>query len=194
MKRIGIFGGTFNPIHIGHLAVAQAAQEAMRLDKVIFVPSNWPPHKNTDTLAAAKHRFNMVRLAIKDNPRFAICDFEIRREEKSYTIDTLGYFRRVLPAKSKLFFIIGGDTLPHLKSWRYIADILKLVTFIVANRPGQFKKSSGKKIDYHAITMQGIDISSSYLRRRIAEGKTVKYYVVDSVLRYIKGHRLYTKS
>ena len=194
MTRIGLFGGTFNPIHIGHLAVAQTARETMKLDKVIFIPSNWPPHKNTDTLALAKHRFGMVRLAIKDNPHFAISDFEIRRQEKSYTIDTLKHFCRVLPRDSKLFFIIGGDTLAHLKDWRYIDDILKIVTFIVANRPGQFKKNLGMKIRYHAITMQGIDISSSYVRQRIAQGKTAKYYVQDSILGYIKRHHLYQKS
>ena len=191
MKRIGVFGGTFNPIHIGHLAVAQTAQEAMRLDKVIFVPSNWPPHKNSDTIAAARHRFNMVRLAIKGNSFFAISDFEIKRPGKSYTIDTLKYLRRIFPKGAKIFFIIGGDTLPHLKEWKYIDGILKMANFVVVNRPGQFRKNRGKRIRYYSVSMSGIDISSSNIRSRIAQSRATKYYVPDNVLSYIRKHRLY---
>lgn len=192
MRRVGLFGGTFNPIHVGHLAVAQMAQEAMKLDKIIFIPSNWPPHKHADVLAPARHRYNMVRLAIANNPAFEISDYEICKEGKSYTIDTLRDFRRIYPKETRLFFIIGGDTLPQLKTWKYIDSILTMATFIVVNRPGQFKKSTGiKKIKYYAVSMQGIDISSSYIRRRIRTGKTVRYYVFDQVLRYIQKCKLY---
>jgi len=191
MKRIGVLGGTFNPIHIGHLAIAQTAQEAMRLQKVIFVPSNWPPHKSAQTLAPAHHRYNMVRLAIKGNPYFGASDFEIKKEGKSYTIDSLWYFRRIFPRDTKVFFIIGGDMLPQLKNWKYIEDILKIATFIVVNRPGEFRKSHGIKIDYCSVSMPGIDISSSYIRGRIAQNKTIKYFVPESVIRYIKKHHLY---
>ena len=191
MRRIGFLGGTFNPVHIGHLAIAQMAQETMRLEKIIFVPSNWPPHKKGYHIAPARDRYHMVRLAIRGNPNLKISDFEIKKEGKSYTIDTLWHFRRIFPKDTKLFFIIGGDTLPQLKNWKYIDDILKIATFIVVNRPGQFKKSKGIKIKYYSVSMPGIDISSSYVRRRIAEGKTTKYFVQDNVLAYIKKHRLY---
>ena len=191
MRRIGVLGGTFNPVHIGHLAIAQMAQETMHLEKVIFVPSNWPPHKKGYRIAPARDRYHMVRLAIRGNPNLKISDFEIKKEGKSYTIDTLWHFRRIFPKDTKLFFIIGGDTLPQLKNWKYIDDILKIATFIVVNRPGQFKKSKGIKIKYYSVSMPGIDISSSYVRRRIAEGKTTKYFVQDNVLAYIKKHRLY---
>ena len=194
MRRIGVLGGTFNPIHIGHLAIAQTAQEAMKLQEVIFVPSNWPPHKSTQSLAPVHHRCNMVRLAIKGNPYLKVSDFEIKKEGKSYTIDTLWYFRRIFPRDTKLFFIIGGDMLSQLKSWRYIDDILKIATFIVVNRPGQFKKSHGMKINYHSVSMPGIDISSSYIRGRIAQNKTIKYFVPEGVIRYIKKHKLYKGS
>ena len=189
MKRIGVLGGTFNPVHIGHLAIAQTAQEAMKLDKVIFVPSNWPPHKNASNIAPARERYNMVHLAIRGNMNFEISDFEIKREGKSYTIDTLWHFCRLFQKNTRFFFIIGGDTLPQLKSWRYIDDILKIATFIVVNRPGQFKKTEG--IHYHSVSMAGIDISSSYVRGRLAQGKTTKYFVPDQVLAYIKKHKLY---
>ncbi len=191
MRHIGVLGGTFNPIHIGHLAIAQTALEAMRIEKVIFVPSNWPPHKSDTNIAPARHRYQMVKLAIKGNPALTVSDFEIKNEGKSYTIDTLWHFRRVFPRETKLFFIIGGDTLPQLKSWRYIDDILKIATFIVVNRPGQFKKDRTLKISYFSVTMPGIDISSSYVRSRVAQGKTVKYFVPESVVAYIKKNRLY---
>lgn len=191
MKRIGVLGGTFNPVHIGHLAIAQMAREAVKLDKVIFVPSNWPPHKNESNIAPARDRYNMVRLAVKGNPGFETSDFEIKNEGKSYTIDTLWHFRRIFPKEAKLFFIIGGDTLSQLKNWRYIEDILKIATFIVVNRPGQFKKEKGIKVNYYSVSMPGIDISSSYVRSRIAQNKTMTYFVPDSVLKYIKKNKLY---
>ncbi len=189
MKRIGVLGGTFNPIHIGHLAIAQMAQEKMHLEKIIFVPSHLPPHKNVNVVAPAHDRYNMARLAIKGNPYFEISDFEIKKKGKSYTIDTLWYFRRIFPKDSELFFIIGGDALSQLKNWKYIDDILKIATFIVVNRPGEYKKTSG--IAYHSVVMPGIDISSSYVRQCLAHGKTTKYFVPDSVLSYIRKHKLY---
>lgn len=189
MKRIGFLGGTFNPIHVGHLAIAQTALEAMHLEKVIFIPSNWPPHKTTASIAPAKDRYQMVKLAVKGNPQFDVSDFEIKKDGKSYTIDTLWHFRRVYARDTQLYFIIGGDTLSQLKSWKYIDDILKISTFIVVNRPGRFPKAEG--IDYYSISMPGIDISSSYIRGRIAQGKTTKYFVPEEVLMYIKKHKLY---
>ena len=189
MQRIGILGGTFNPFHIGHLAIAQKAQEQFGLDKVIFVPSHIPPHKKIINLAPAQDRYKMAAWAIKDNPLFGISDVEIKREGKSYTIDTLKYFRDILPKNTKLFFIVGEDTFPTLAGWKDIQEILKLVTFIVVNRPGYKKERS--PIKHLSVTMHGINISSSYLRRRIAQGKSIKYLVPESVFRYIEEHKLY---
>lgn len=191
MKRIGVLGGTFNPIHIGHLAIAQMAQEKMRLDTVIFVPSNMPPHKERGGIASPRHRFNMVACAIRNNPRFDISDFEIKKSGMSYTVDTMRYFRKIFPDNTELFFIIGGDTLCQLEKWRYIKDIANIATFIAVNRPGRFKKKTW--IPYRSVSMPGIDISSSYVRARIAEGKTVRYFVPECVIRYIKRCRLYQK-
>ena len=189
MRRIGVLGGTFNPIHIGHLAIAQTAQEKMQLEKVIFVPANIPPHKSSASVAPSKDRYNMVRLAIKNNPCFEISDFEIKKTGPSYTIDAMWYFRRIFPRDGQLFFIIGGDMLSELKHWKYIEDILKIATFIVVNRPGRFKMD--KEIHHNSVLMPGIDISSSYVRSRIAQGKTVKYFVPDNVIEYIKKRKLY---
>lgn len=189
MKRIGILGGTFNPIHIGHLAIAQTAQEKFNLDKVIFVPSYRPPHRNIVKLASAEERFHMVRLGTKSNPLFEVSDFEIKRRGKSYSIDTVEHFRKVYYKGAKLFFIIGTDNFAELPTWKQINDILKIVSFIVVNRPGHKIRSS--KIRHHLVNMPGMDISASHIRRRISQGKSIKYLVPESVFRYIKRKKLY---
>lgn len=189
MKRIGLFGGTFNPIHMGHLAIAQMAQEAFKLDKVIFIPSHQPPHKNIASLAPACDRYKMVKLAIAGNDRFEVSDVETLRDGKSYTIDTLRYFQKVYSSKAKLFFIVGGDSFSTLPKWKNIGEILRLVTFIVVNRPGT--NASKKNIRHLTVTKPGIDISSSYLRQRIESGKSVRYLVPEAIFYYIEKHRLY---
>lgn len=188
MKRIGFFGGTFNPIHMGHLAIAQMAQERFKLDKVIFIPSHQPPHKNIAPLASAKDRYKMVRLATAGNEYFEVSDVETKRVGKSYTVDTLRHFREIYPANVKFFFIIGGDSLGTLAQWKNIDEILKLATFIVVNRPGY---SDIKNIKHLTVTKPGIDISSSYLRERINSGASVRYLVPEAIYHYIIKHGLY---
>ena len=191
MKRIGIFGGTFNPIHVGHLAIAQMALEQMKLDHVIFVPSNIPPHKKSHHILSSKHRYNMVRLAIQGNSNFSLSDVELKRDGRSYTIDTVSSFRKKFPAPAKLFFIIGADTLPHLKDWKYVEDLVKIIKFVVVNRPGY--KKINIKFNYHFVSMPGLDISSTILRKRIAQAKTIRYYVPDKVFQYIEKNKLFKK-
>ncbi len=191
MERIGILGGTFNPLHIGHLAIAEVAQERMSLDRVIFVPSSRPPHKNLTYLAPAHHRLEMVRRAVGGDPKFSVSDFEVLRGGKSYTINTVRHFQNTLSQDAKLFFIVGGDSATHLQAWREIDEILKIVSFVVVNRPGHDNCDPG--IPHHSVTMPGIDISSSYIRRRLREGKTIKYLVPEDVFRYIEDHDLYHK-
>jgi nicotinate-nucleotide adenylyltransferase len=189
VERVGVLGGTFNPIHVGHLMIAQMALERMHLTKVIFVPAHIPPHKNPGVVASAKHRFQMVKLAIEGNASFEISDFEINKKGKSYTVDTMNYFYEFYLKDAKLFFIIGGDALGELRSWRYIDDILKISEFIVVNRPGYVKKSNDVK--HHSVIMPGIDISSSYVRLRLLQDKTIRYFVPDGVLEYISQNQLY---
>jgi len=189
VQRIGVLGGTFNPIHVGHLAMAQMALERMQLAKVVFVPAYIPPHKNPGIVAGAKHRYQMVKLAIDGNPSFQISDFEIKKEGKSYTIDTMQYFYQRYAKEAKLYFIIGGDALSELRSWRYIDKILEIAEFIVVNRPGYVKKASDVK--HHSVIMPGVDISSSYVRMRLFQRRTIKYFVPDKVLDYISQNHLY---
>lgn len=189
-SRIGILGGTFNPVHIGHLAMAQMAKETFDLEKVIFVPCYLPPHKKGRNLTSARDRQRMVELAVRGNSDFEVSDVEVKRGGKSFTVDTLEYFRQTLPQGAKIFFIIGEDSFPFLKTWKDIKRIIKLCTFIVVNRPGcrPFKSP----IKHRAMIMPGLEIASKSLRRRIARGKTIKYLVPDSVLEYIRKHELYS--
>lgn len=188
-KRIGILGGTFDPIHIGHLAMAKMAQDQMRLDQVIFVPSFLPPHKSSGQIVAANDRLKMVRLAIKGARGFSVSDFEVKKTGKSYSVDTLRHFKKVFPKGTKLFFIVGEDAYTGLKNWRKIEEILNIVEFIVVNRPGPFEKTG--RVHCHHVVMPGIDISSSYIRQRIGQKKEVKYFVPEDVFRYINKNKLY---
>jgi len=187
--RIGIFGGTFNPLHIGHLAVAQAARDSAALDRVVFVPCSEPPHKRLVHLASARDRLAMLKACIRTNPGFEVSDYEIRKGGKSYTIETVRYFQETLEPNARLFFIVGGDSAAQLQTWKKIEEITKIVSFIVVNRPGH--DGCAPEIPHRSVVMPGIGISSSYVRRRILQGKSIKYLVPDEVLRYIKAHRIY---
>ncbi len=189
MNRIGLLGGTFNPIHIGHLAMAQMALEHLKLNRVIFIPCNVPPHKKVTDLALGRHRYNMIKLAIKGNPHFEVSDFEIKKQGKSYTFETIRHFHKKYKG-AQLYFIIGGDAARGLNKWKQIEEILKMVTFTVVNRPGYvYIREEG--IHYSTISMPGIEIASSFLRSRVRESQTIKYFVPDSVIRYIKKYNLY---
>jgi len=188
MKRIAIFGGTFNPIHTGHLVMAELSRERYHLDEVIFVPSCLPPHKTITNLATPRDRFAMAKKAVRGNPFFRISDYEIKKRGKSYTIDTVTYFRDKYKG-AQLFFIIGADSYKQLSSWKDINEILKDVTFIVVNRPG-YRGQKGR-IRHLSVTMPGLDISSSYIRGRLKQGKSIKYLVPDSIIRYIEEQKLY---
>lgn len=189
MKRIGILGGAFNPIHLGHLTAAQMIREQLKLDKVIFVPSNLAPHKKRKNVAPTGDRLAMVRLAIKDNPYFEVSDIEIKREGKSYSLETVSYFRDHFPRGTRFYFIIGSDLLPTLHTWKHVDEIQKIASFVAVSRAGFKEKKS--KIKVKLITIPGPQTSSSDVRRRIMSGKTVKYLVPDNVLNYIDQKKLF---
>lgn len=134
--RIGLFGGTFNPIHRCHLAIAAQARDRLSLDRVVFIPSGDPPHKPSGSLALATHRFEMVRRAIESDPSFSISDVEVRQATKSYSIDTVRTLREEYGAAAELFFIIGLDAFLELASWRQAPDLLRSCHFVVVSRPG----------------------------------------------------------
>lgn len=185
VRRVALFGGTFDPIHLGHLIMAQMAAEKMKLDRVIFITSYEPPHKKARRLFSPQDRFKMVKLAVRSNPLFHASDVELKRRNKSFTIDTVRYFRDIFPNTIKLFFIIGTDAVHTLHQWKDIDDIKSCVDFICVDRPG-FTQDKDQEL-YHSVTTQGMDISSTQIRQRILKGKPIQYLVPEAVLRYIEG-------
>lgn len=187
--RIGILGGTFNPIHIGHLILAEEAVLKLNLDKLIFVPTYIPPHKSVDTAITPEDRLEMVKLAIEGNGRFKVSDFEINSKKKSYSVDTLKEFRNSYGEDAQLFFITGSDLLKDLFSWKDVKDIFKMSKFIVANRPGYPVKDVPEEVETVVITP--IEVSSEDIRKRMKSGRSIRYLVPDKVRDYIMAHNLY---
>ena len=186
--RIGILGGTFNPIHNGHLALARAAASKLRLDKIIFIPTYRPPHKNVP-LAPARHRHKLVTLAIKGRAKFCASRMEINRKGKSYTIETLQLLRKRFGPKAEMFFIAGADSLKELRSWYKIGKVLKLAHFVIVARPGySLKRLPG---GLHRIGMRPVRISSTEIRTLIKAGCSIKRLVPKPVAAYIKRKKLY---
>lgn len=186
--KIGILGGTFNPIHIGHLILAEEAREKLKLDKVIFVPAYLPPHKDKSEIAPAKYRYKMIKLAIKKNRYFSVSDMEIKRDGRSYTIDTIREFKKIY-GQDELYFIIGSDLLKYLDEWKDLDEIIKMVRFIVATRPGY----PLEKIPSHisTIPIRAMDVSGFEIRKAIKEGKSFRYLVPEAVFKYINRNKLY---
>ncbi len=186
--RIGILGGTFNPIHIGHLILAEEAREKLALDKVIFVPAYLPPHKDNLDIVPAQDRYNMVRLATKENKYFSVSDIEIKRDGRSYTIDTAREFKRIYP-RDELYFITGSDLLKYLNDWKDLSEIISMVKFVVATRPGYPLEEIPSYIS--TVAIRAVDISAFEVRACIRENKSFRYLVPDAVLGYINRKRLY---
>ena len=190
--RICLFGGTFDPPHIGHLLIAQTVCEAENFDKVVFIPANRPPNKKVFT--DQKSRVEMLELAVEGNPNFEISDLEIRRGGISYTIDTLKAYKNQLADKDDdLFYLLGSDSLLDLKNWKEPKEILKESQVIVAIRPG-FRPSDIPSWLIHNIQFANIprfEISSSNIRKRWTENKTIRYMVTLPVWEYINRHNLY---
>ena len=184
--RLGIFGGTFNPIHWGHLLFAECAREQLQLDRVLFIPTHQPPHKGARELLDGAIRFTMVQLAIKDNPAFVASDIELQRGGVSYSIDTVKLLKRELPM-AKLFLLMGADML----SVRWLAwnELKQLCTVAVVRRPGvrSIRREAGLKW----LTMPQVDISSSDIRLRLRASRSIRYLVPPLVERYINQHGIY---
>jgi nicotinate-nucleotide adenylyltransferase len=192
--KIGIFGGTFNPPHYGHLIVAEFIREEVGLDKIIFIPCSIPPHKQNNEylsqIASPEHRFEMVKLAITGNKFFEVSDIEINRGGVSYTIDTVNYFVSNFP-EEKFYLLIGADQFAEFHTWRKPDEIVQKVNLIVFNRPGfVIPKTEFSKFATF-ITIPNIEISASTIRKRIRHGKSIKYLVPPAVEEYIFVNKLY---
>ena len=200
IKKVGIMGGTFDPIHFGHLVTAEAARTQFQLDKVIFTPTGKPPHKKGYSVTPAEHRYLMTMLAINDNPFFEISRMEIDRPGLTYTVDTLESFYKELGEDVKLFFISGADAVLDILTWKDVDRVLSYCTFIAATRPGYPMDKLNEKIselkrmygwEVNPMKVTGMDISSTDIRRRVREGLSVRYLLPKSVETYIQKNNLY---
>jgi nicotinate-nucleotide adenylyltransferase len=185
LMRIGVFGGTFDPIHVGHLAIAQAALDTADLDRVVFVPARRSPLKSRGPAATEEDRLAMLEAAVKGEPRFSVSRAELDRPEPSYTVDTL----EALKGEGDLFLILGSDALAELAKWRSPERIRELASLLVARRPGapEPRAASGAR----SFDAPCLDISSRELRARASRGLSLRYLVPDDVWRHIERRGLY---
>ncbi|RKY31096.1 MAG: nicotinic acid mononucleotide adenylyltransferase [Candidatus Omnitrophota bacterium] len=186
--KIGILGGTFNPIHIGHLILAEEVREKQVLEKIIFVPTYLPPHKENSDIAPAAKRMEMVKLAIGGNKYFSVSDIEIKRDGRSYTIDTIKEFKKIYPSED-LCFITGSDLLNYLDEWKDLLEVIKLVKFIVATRPGYPLDKIPEYIS--TVPIRAVDVSAFEIRHAIKQNKSFRYLVPEVVYNYIVKNKLY---
>ncbi len=212
--RLGVFGGSFNPIHIAHLRVAEEVRESLHLDRVLFVPTSDPPHKQDTVLAPAEDRMAMVRLAVRGNPYFRVSPIEIERPGRSYSIDTLTLLRRRLGERARLFFLVGLDAFLEIDTWKDYLQLFRLASFVVVSRPpgeppqgfaaipvaarAQFCYGDSSTVlmhesgtEIHFLNVTALEISASDLRARIARGASIRYLVPASVERYVGSRGLY---
>lgn len=210
----GLFGGTFNPVHFGHLRAAEELMTLLDLDRVIFIPAASPPHKTERGMASFEHRLQMLQLAIAGNDSFSFSDVESRRPGKSYSIDTVQYFLDSHDPGLELYFITGQDAFDAITTWREWDNLLSLCHFAVITRPGYenkgllqilppdmaaryvydeqndiFKNPQGRSVFFRRTTF--LDISSSHIREKIQQGQSVRYLIPDKVIGYIEANQLY---
>lgn len=197
MARTAVFGGSFNPVHYGHLLLADEVLDALGLDRVLFVPAAQPPHKPNAQLAPAQDRHAMVQLAIAGHPKFAVSDLELRRPGPSYTVDTLDALR--IP-REELFLIVGSETFLDLLTWRTPRRVAELAQIIVVPRAGSAfdpESAAVRKVVHEIcdepliVRASSLPISASDLRRRVREGRSVAYRLPEAVAAYIQAKRLY---
>jgi nicotinate-nucleotide adenylyltransferase len=212
--RLGLFGGTFNPIHFGHLRAAEEVCEALSLDRLWFIPTAHPPHKEERDLTSFEVRVAMTRLAVRDHPRMEVSDLEGRRTGKSYSIETLRLVREELGPTWELFFIVGLDAMLEIQTWKDYLQLFSLCHFVVLDRPGYdrrhleeilthevqprfsfledgtgFQQPSGQKVLWQRTTL--MDISATGIRRLVRQGRSLRYLLPEPVREYIMNNKLY---
>ena len=197
--KIGVMGGTFDPIHNGHILVAEEARTRLNLAEVLFIPAGQPWLKADQNITLAEHRLEMVRLAIADKPYFKLSTMEVNRPGPTYTADTLAELRSQLESGDELFFIVGWDDLAQLPQWRKLSQLVKLCVIVVAPRPGYpppdlkvleaVIPGLSKRVMF--MDKPEVDISASEIRDRVSQGLSIDHLVPEPVNRYIKQHKLY---
>ena len=212
--RLGLFGGTFNPVHFGHLRAAEEIAEIMRLETILFIPASSPPHKNLSPLVKFSHRFEMVRLATSDRPGFTVSDMEAHREGPSFTVDSLRQMHEKYGGELDAYFVVGHEAFLELPTWKDYTELFKLTNFVIINRPeyhpeqaerllrekvspdfswdpglNAFTCPELRNVYYQEITR--LDVSSTEIRDRLARGTSIRYLVPERVRAYIHENNLY---
>ena len=199
--KLGVFGGTFDPIHLGHLIVAEFFRETFRMDRVMFIPAGEPWFKTGQYVTDGKHRLEMVKLAIVENPHFVASDVELGRDGPTYTFDTLTTLRDQMGDGAEFTIILGIDALNELHRWHRAVDLLDMTTVVGGTRPGATKVDraaldsirEGGSDEVTTVDGPLIDISAADIRQRVAEGRSIKYHVPQAVEEYIYRHGLYQR-
>jgi nicotinate-nucleotide adenylyltransferase len=203
--RVGLYGGTFDPIHVGHLIVARAARERLSLDRMILIPCSQPPHKSSDHVTEASHRLAMARLAVEGEAGLEVSDCEAHRSGPSYTIDTVSQFRAELGREAEIIWLIGSDTLRELSSWHRVGELADACRIVIAARPGwespdwaalgaALRPDQIDRLRSNVLDTPRIDVSATDIRRRVAAGLSIRWLAPASVEEYVFRHRLYTTS
>ncbi|MGE5454737.1 MAG: nicotinate-nucleotide adenylyltransferase [Methylocystaceae bacterium] len=196
--KLGIMGGTFDPIHLGHLAAAENARYYLNLDLVLFMLSAQPPHKDNQIVSPAHHRLRMVEMAIADNPCFKVSTLEMERQGASYTVDTLKELKQKLD-NPDIYFLMGSDSLFDLVNWYHYEEIASLCTLVSISRPGFANEEAFASVPIairkKTITLEvpGLEVSSTELKRRLQSGEPVRYLLPEAVASYIEEQGLYDK-
>ena len=190
--RIGILGGSFDPIHQGHLTLARESMKQFKLDKVLFIPASVPPHKKNDpSVTPAPFRARMTELAVVEEPRWEVSDLELRRSGVSYTVDTLRELRKIYPPPHELFFIAGADSLQDLAKWKDPDEILKLSEWIVAPR-ASITLPAPMPAKVHLLKIPLVEVSATELRDKIRRGEDVSQWIPERVSRYVRERKVYS--
>ncbi len=196
--RLGVFGGTFDPVHYGHLVAAEEVRYRLGLDKVLFVPAGTPPHKLDQDITPTRHRLAMLELAIASNPGFAISRVDIDRHGPCYTVDTLALLHQEYGPGAELYFLMGMDSLADILTWKDPERLIRLARIVVVGRPGfqadvdeLDKVLPGAAERICIVDTPLMEVSSSDIRQRVREGAPIRYQVPEAVEAYIRAHRLY---
>jgi nicotinate-nucleotide adenylyltransferase len=199
-RRIGIMGGTFDPIHYGHLYIAECARYEFNLESVLFIPAGEPVHKKRKDIIDAVHRLEMTRLAVHSNPFFSVSDIEVKRSGPTYTVDTLEYLHKENGEAAEFFFITGADAIIEILTWKDVARVFELCHFIAVTRPGYSLEKMNEVLNcldpcfqrkIHIHETSGIMVSSTEIRQSAAKGEPVRYLLPSEVEEYIVTHALY---
>jgi nicotinate-nucleotide adenylyltransferase len=194
LTKIGLFGGTFNPVHTGHLIIAEVIREALQIDRILFIPAKIHAFKNNQHIQSSRHRLRMLELAIEDNPSFFVSDLELKKEGTSYTIDTIRILRREYPEDQyKLYFLMGADNIAQFHKWKEPEELVKLLDFVVFGRPGfDAEPESGPLVsNFQFVEAPLLEISSTEIRKWLRQNRSIRYMVPPQVEAYIREHALY---